>query len=227
MQSTPDSSRRIIQGIPLVNDSPARCVTPCRQRFWRCTLIGPIKARSEVNHMNKRFCTFLSFILLWGGVISAPVDAQATGSSLTRHRYTARRLSPKRYSGTGYSPVKFTPRRYTWQRNLGKQHAYRSTLKPARRTRSRLRVPARGPNTRRRAAMRRRQVRRRQSRAARVRTVRGGFRTGHRSAPLAAPTVGQSAKSPISPPSRLSTGHVERPKPAPKMSDSSQPGYRP
>lgn len=178
--------------------------------------------------MNKRFCAFLSLVLLWGGVISAPSEAQATGSSLTRHRYTARRFSPKRYSGTGYSPVKFTPRRYTWQRNLGKQVAYRSTLKPARRTRNRLRIPARGPNTRRRrAAMHRTRIRRRESRTARVRTVRGGFGTGHRSPPLAAPTVRQGAKSPISPPSPPSTGPLERPKPLLRMGAPSRPSYRP
>jgi hypothetical protein len=157
-----------------------------------------------VNPMNKRLSTFLCAALLCGGVTCGlaaaqttgptltkhvyrprrfsasglPAAAQTTGSTLTKHVYQPRRFSASRYRGMRYSPVKFTPRRYTWQRNLGKHISFKSPPKPARGERKRLRLPVRGPNTRRRAAFRRTSIRRRVSRAARIRTVRGGFGTG-------------------------------------------------
>jgi hypothetical protein len=152
--------------------------------------------------MNKRFCGFLSLVFLWGGVISAPPEARAAGSSPTKHVYRPRRFSARRYSGSRYSPVKFTPRRYTWQRNLGKRVGYRPTPKPVRRTRKRLRLPVRGPNTRRRAAIRRNTRIRRKSRTARVRTARGGSRYGRQlgvSQPRHRPTRWEIERRPSSP----------------------------
>ena len=130
--------------------------------------------------MNKRSLMFLCVCLLCGGVTSPVPEIRADDSSVTKQVYQPRRLSVPRYRRLHYSRLKFTPRRYTWQRNLGKHIGYRPTPIPARRDRNRLRVPARGPNTRRRASIRRRLVRRRKSRAARVRTLRSGLGTGDR-----------------------------------------------
>jgi hypothetical protein len=130
--------------------------------------------------MNKKSLMFLCVVLLCGGVTSPMPEVRAEDSSLTKHVYQPRRLSVPRYRRLQYSRLKFTPRRYAWQRNVGKRIGYRSPPIPARSERKRVRIPARGPNTRRQAPLRRTRVRRRESRAARVRTVRSGLGTGDR-----------------------------------------------
>jgi hypothetical protein len=133
--------------------------------------------------MNKKYIMFICVVFLFGGITSALAEARTDDSSLTKQVYRPRRLSVARYRRRHYSRLKFTPRRYTWQRNLGKRTAYRNPPIPLQRAHKRLRIPARGPDRRRRATVRRPRLRHREAHAERVRTVRGGLGTGNRETP--------------------------------------------